>query len=91
MTSCIYYFKVLAKWLEHGNVEILIGEEYLNNGEWGSAARYFEKGISKGIKQDDVSNLSKAYLLLGKTYNSLGQYAEAEKNFRKATEKNECD
>lgn len=66
--------------LDHGNIEIALGEQYIKQDEWGRAAIYFEKGIKKG----KLSNPAKAYQLLGNTYFKMGNVARAEENYQKA-------
>jgi uncharacterized protein HemY len=64
----VQYLKDIAKTSANGNYDVIVGEHYLRELEWGRAAEFLERGITKG----SLSDKEKAYHLLGKTYHCLG-------------------
>lgn len=66
--KAVQYLKDMANSCANGNYDVIVGEHYLRESEWGRAAQFLERGITKGF----LSDRDKAYHLLGKTYHCLG-------------------
>lgn len=65
--KCISILEVLSRASNSGNVDVQLGEMYLQKHLWGMAVIKLERGVSRG----GVDDLSYAYMLLSKGYAKL--------------------
>lgn len=64
--KCISILEVLFRASNSGNVDVQLGEMYLEKHLWGMAVIKLERGVSRG----GVDDLSYAYVLLSKDMQS---------------------
>ena len=63
-----------------GEIDVMVGNSYLNLGEWQNAADAFQKGLAKG----GIREPEKVWLLVGQCFLNAKQFATAEKIFEEA-------
>jgi uncharacterized protein HemY len=76
------YLKEVASKASHGNMDVKLGELYLQDDEWGMAIKSLRLAIQKG----SLKNKGEAYILLGLAYMKIGSYRSAQECMYKAIE-----
>jgi len=63
-----HYLKALSKHVNHGNIDVVLGEYYLKKYEWGRALYHFSLAVEKG----NLKSPTRVHALVYQSQSKLG-------------------